>query len=525
MDGIYYSINTHDPRRAEWLYFYEPELHYKGKIKVDSFIFHPESKKYILTLHGGLGGRSYLPDTSILNDLKKGGYNIITYSQRGGGRSRGYISDVIDCRIINVGKHISDMKALKEFFSPDKKISLIASSHGGILANIFLSHYPELTDRALFLSPIINYDDTLNRYLSDYYFAIPLEEYWEDYKAFMRRYLLNRNPENITSKEELEKDTERKIQVLDKKMKRLKREMPRLAKETHLYAQDLSFSKVHDALRDQGIFGLETISKVRIELYTNTTVNNPKALGIFLKDLTGKDFPPETLEYIFDKFIDIELTPRMLERMIVIYLDAIGIEGDARDPKDQDYSSILDEFAFAKYDIMNWILDDFLERKNYYGENWYRLSHSISIYHENHQNRMTSICSSMLPASKHAIDPERAIKLEEYCREVTICPKDGLTPITDYMGVKLREKNPVPSLFIIPTDDRVTYPNATKEFSNLFPNSGYIEVPWNHGLYIIDDPNHRLGSRRITDEEWEPLRTKIKQFFYADDESLRENQK
>ena len=155
IDGTYYYQKS----GGFDIYYYEPDIGLHGEIEMGGLCKEYDcdlKKPDIITIHGGPGGNWFRLRKGLEDKLLED-YNFIIYDQRGAGSSKNNVPDMMDCRAIHIQKDLNDLLAIVKMTSHNKKVNLIARSHGGIIAQLFLSYYPELVDKVLFLAPIIDY--------------------------------------------------------------------------------------------------------------------------------------------------------------------------------------------------------------------------------------------------------------------------------------------------------------------------------------------------------------------------------
>ena len=183
INGTYY----YQKKRGLDIYYYEPELNLNGRLDVGGVCKDDvcNDKPVIVTIHGGPGGNWFRLRKGLEDKLLED-YHFVTYDQRGAGSSKNNVPDMMDCRAIHIQKDLNDLLAIVKMTSHNKKVNLIASSHGGVIAQLFLSYFPELVDKALFLMPIIDYTyytKGLNQ-KKNMKISLP-DNYWRDHKDFL----------------------------------------------------------------------------------------------------------------------------------------------------------------------------------------------------------------------------------------------------------------------------------------------------------------------------------------------------
>ena len=180
INGTYY----YQKKRGLDIYYYEPELNLNGRLDIGGVCKDDvcNDKPVIITIHGGPGGNWFRLRKGLEDKLLED-YHFVTYDQRGGGFSKNNVPDMMDCRAIHIQKDLNDLLAIVKMTSHNKKVNLIARSHGGIIAQLFLSYYPELVDKVLFLAPIIDYTyhaKRMDRIRSSH--LLPPDQFWSEFK-------------------------------------------------------------------------------------------------------------------------------------------------------------------------------------------------------------------------------------------------------------------------------------------------------------------------------------------------------
>ena len=209
-ESCYYRVG-----RWYGIHYYDTKMNFHGKIKLGKWKPPGQEERLIIMIEGGPGSRISLHLRKDLEDeLLESGYDIISYDQRGWGDSVDNFPDMMDCRLLNMRRDLEDLLAIKQIYSPNRKVSLVASSHGGILANLFLSHYPEFIDRALFLGTITDYRHYYSNDLSRVTVYRSPEVFWNNLKHYVRREFEHTNSSFVDLFEEsLEEFQKRKIKL------------------------------------------------------------------------------------------------------------------------------------------------------------------------------------------------------------------------------------------------------------------------------------------------------------------------
>jgi len=111
------------------------------------------TKPVIIVLHGGPGGgdlqymlglNKFFDNYSLSDD-----YFMVFFDQRGGGISKRH--DNMDELVAEM--FLKDLESLVDLFSPNRKVSLIGHSWGGMLGGYFLSEHVDKVDGIVFVEP------------------------------------------------------------------------------------------------------------------------------------------------------------------------------------------------------------------------------------------------------------------------------------------------------------------------------------------------------------------------------------
>ena len=205
----------YETSNQKYIYYYDTKMDFHGKLYAGAHRFLKPQDKLIIMIEGGPGSDSTLHFRKDLEEeLASSGYNFGFYHQRGWGESVDNFPDMMDCRLLNMRRDIEDLLAIVKIYSPNRKVSLVTVSHGGILANLFLSHYPELVDRALFLGTITDYRHYYENYPSRVTVYRSPEVFWNNLKHYVRREFEHTNSSFVDLFEEsLEEFQKRKIEL------------------------------------------------------------------------------------------------------------------------------------------------------------------------------------------------------------------------------------------------------------------------------------------------------------------------
>ena len=121
-----------------------PQIEING-VRLHAETYGDPSNPVIIVLHGGPGGdyRSQLGAKSPADTNF-----VVFYDQRGAG-----LSERIQAEELTVPKYMAELDAVIENYSPDRPVTLLGHSWGGMLATAYLGKAPEKVARAILLEP------------------------------------------------------------------------------------------------------------------------------------------------------------------------------------------------------------------------------------------------------------------------------------------------------------------------------------------------------------------------------------
>jgi len=113
--------------------------------------FGDSSRPVLLAFHGGEGSdfRSMLP-LQALGDR----YFVVMWDSRGSGLSERIGPDEVDEQA-----YADEVQAVKDHFSPDAPVALVAYSYGGLHAALYLSHHVGQVNRLVLIEPVAPHSD------------------------------------------------------------------------------------------------------------------------------------------------------------------------------------------------------------------------------------------------------------------------------------------------------------------------------------------------------------------------------
>ena len=257
----------YETSNSRYIYYYDTKMDFHGRIYMGAHKGVEPHEKLIIMIKGGPGSDSTLHFRKDLEEeLASSGYNFLFYHQRGWGDSVDNFPDMMDCRLLNMRRDIEDLLAIKQIYSPKRKVSLVASSHGGILANLFLSHYPEFVDRVLFVRTITDYRHQLKR-LFRYPGYRTSNSFWSNRRDVIKWHLEDTNPSLI--------------ELFDTSLEDFQKRKTELANNLTLYKRDF----LQTPLSPEAI---ETLAITYFDQLPNASITEQKILN-FKEALNGKE--------------------------------------------------------------------------------------------------------------------------------------------------------------------------------------------------------------------------------------------
>jgi proline iminopeptidase len=122
--------------------------------------FGSDTNEVVVVLHGGPGN-----DYRYLLDLKElaDNYFVVFYDQRGTG-----LSPRVNAEELTLENMILDLNNIISHFAPDKKVSIIGHSWGGMLASGYLAQYPEKVHKIVLAEPGMLTTEKANEFMEKF---------------------------------------------------------------------------------------------------------------------------------------------------------------------------------------------------------------------------------------------------------------------------------------------------------------------------------------------------------------------
>jgi len=119
-------------------------------ITIGNAVFHAEtygsdSNETVIVIHGGPGNdyRYLLPLVALADQ-----YHVVFYDQRGTG-----LSPRVSDEQLHLDTMLKDLANIIDYFSPDKKVSIIGHSWGAMLASGYLGQHPDRVRKIVLAEP------------------------------------------------------------------------------------------------------------------------------------------------------------------------------------------------------------------------------------------------------------------------------------------------------------------------------------------------------------------------------------
>jgi proline iminopeptidase len=133
----------------------EPSSNEKRTTDLFHQTFGDKANRPVVFLHGGPGGNSIMFETAAAEDLAKRGNFVVTYDQRGSGRSPAATEK--DFTFEKVTQDLDDLISTLGLKSP----VLLAHSWGGTLAVKFMELHPGVAKGAILVGNPVDYPDSI----------------------------------------------------------------------------------------------------------------------------------------------------------------------------------------------------------------------------------------------------------------------------------------------------------------------------------------------------------------------------
>lgn len=154
-------------------------------ITIDTVTFHaesfgPQDAPVVIAIHGGPGQdyRSLLPLKALADS-----FHVVFYDQRGTG-----LSPRVATSELSLESSLSDLKAIVDYYSPDKPVYLIGHSWGGMLASGFVAQNPSRVAKVVLAEPGFLCNETAQLFMERTKGMMPkmtLSTVWRMLKAFL----------------------------------------------------------------------------------------------------------------------------------------------------------------------------------------------------------------------------------------------------------------------------------------------------------------------------------------------------
>ena len=119
-------------------------------IAIKEVVFHSETfgnpqNPVVVVVHGGPGWdyKSLLPLKALSDE-----FFVVFYDQRGSG-----LSPRVDQEMLTLESYIQDLNSIIDYYSIDKKVSLIGHSWGAMLVSAYIGKYPKKMSHAVLAEP------------------------------------------------------------------------------------------------------------------------------------------------------------------------------------------------------------------------------------------------------------------------------------------------------------------------------------------------------------------------------------